>query len=88
MDAEKITLRMESGNEMEVVVFSKSASLIKVVLGEGVHSARCELKPTRSGSAFVGTVMGREIVYPRSSAEVQADIDRANLDVRNSLSPR
>lgn len=88
MDAEKIKVKMESGNEMEVVVFSKRASLIEVVLGEGVHSVRCGLKPTRDGSAYVGTVMGREIVYPRSTAEVQADIDRANLDARNSLSPR
>jgi hypothetical protein len=88
MDAEKIKVKMENGKTMDVVVFSKRATVIEVVLGEGVHSVKCELKPTRNGSAFVGTVMGREIVYDRSTAEVQADIDKANLDVRNSLSAR
>jgi hypothetical protein len=73
---------------MDVIVFSKRATLIEVVLGEGVHSVKCEMKPTRNGSAFVGNVMGREIVYERSAIEVQGDIDRASLDVRNSLSPR
>jgi len=88
MDAEKIKVKMENGKAMDVVVFSKRATVIEVVLGEGTHSVKCELKPTRNGSAFVGTVMGREIVYDRSVAEVQADIQRANLDVRNSLSAR
>jgi len=88
MDAEKIKVKMESGKIMDVVVFSKRANLLEVVLGEGVHSVKCELKPTRNGSAFVGSVMGREIIYDRSTAEVQEDIDRASLDVRNSLSAR
>ena len=88
MDAEKIKIKMENGQAMDVIVFSKRATLIEVVLGEGVHSVKCEMKPTRNGSAFVGNVMGREIVYERSAIEVQGDIDRASLDVRNSLSPR
>ena len=88
MDAEKIRVNMENGNVMDVVVFSKRANLIEVVLGEGVHSVKCELKPTRNGSAFVGSVMGREIIYERSAVEVQADIDNHCLDVRNSLSAR
>ena len=88
MNAEKIKVKMENGKAMDVVVFTKRASVIEVVLGEGVHSVKCELKPTKNGSAFVGTVMGREIVYERSATEVQADIDRACLDVRNSLSAR
>jgi hypothetical protein len=88
MDAEKIKIKMENGQAMDVIVFSKRATLIEVVLGEGVHSVKCEMKPTRNGSAFVGNVMGREIVYERSAVEVQGDIDRASLDVRNSLSPR
>ena len=88
MDAEKIKVKMENGRAMDVIVFSKRATLIEVVLGEGVHSVKCEMKPTRNGSAFVGNVMGREIVYERSAIEVQGDIDRASLDVRNSLSPR
>ncbi|MDX2504201.1 MAG: hypothetical protein QNL62_06970 [Gammaproteobacteria bacterium] len=88
MDAEKIKVKMESGKNMEVVVFSKRATVIEIVLGEGVHSVKCELKPTRNGLAFVGTVMGREIIYERSAVEVQEDIDRVSLDVRNSLSAR
>lgn len=88
MDAETIKVKMESGKMMDVVVYNKRASLIEVVLGEGVHSVKCEMKPTRDGSAFVGSVMGREIIYNRSTAEVQADIDKASLDVRNSLSAR
>ena len=88
MDAEKIKVNMENGNVMDVVVFSKRASLIEVVLGEGVHSVKCELTPTRNGSAFVGSVMGREIIYDRSATEVQGDIDKVNLDTRNSLSAR
>ena len=88
MDAEKIKVNMENGNVMDVVVFSKRANLIEVVLGEGVHSVKCELTPTKNGMAYVGSVMGREIIYDRSTADVQEDIDRASLDKRNSLSVR
>ena len=63
---------------MDVVVLSKRAERIQVVLGEGVHSVKCELTPTRTGLAYVGTIMGREIVYERSREHVQADIDRLN----------
>jgi hypothetical protein len=50
---------------------------IQVVLGEGVHSIRCDLVPTQNGSAYVGNAMGREIVYERSREEVKADLARA-----------
>jgi hypothetical protein len=63
MNGEKIRVRAtESGQTMDVVVLSKQAERIQVVLGEGVHSIRCELTPTRTGRAYVGSVMGREIV--------------------------
>ena len=88
MDAETIKVNMENGNAMDVVVFSKHPNAIEVVLGEGVHSMKCELTPTKNGTAFVGSVMGREITYFRSTDEVQADLDRASLDKRNSLSVR
>ena len=79
MNDEKITVRVtESGQTMEVVVLNKRAEQIQVVLGEGVHSVRCELTPTRTGQAYAGSVMGREIVYERSRDQVQADIDRLN----------
>jgi hypothetical protein len=55
-----------------------------VVLGEGVHSVKCELTPTRNGMAYSGSIMGREIVYERSPEQVQADIDRLNPALRKS----
>jgi hypothetical protein len=85
MDDEKIKVRVtESGQSLDLVVLSKRADFIQVVLGEGIHSVRCELTPTRNGLAYVGSAMGREIVYERSRAEVQADIDRVNPALRNS----
>ena len=84
MMSEKIKVRMENGQTMEVVVLDKRASGISIVLGEGVHSVKCELSPTRNGLAYAGSVMGREIVYERSQAEVKADIDRLNPALRKS----
>ena len=78
MNTEKIKVRTESGQTMEVVVFSKRPEMIEVVLGEGVHSVRCSLTPTRNGAAYAGTIMGREIVYERSRDQVKADIERLN----------
>ena len=81
MNDEKIKVRVTgSGQTLDVVVFSKRADRIEVVLGEGVHSVRCALTPTRNGLAYAGTIMGREVVYERSRDQVQADIDR--LDPR------
>lgn len=79
MNTEKIQVRVtETRQLMEVVVLSKRASSIEVVLGSGVHSVKCTLAPTRNGLAYAGSVMGREIVYERSRDQVQADIDRLN----------
>ncbi|HZM35304.1 MAG TPA: hypothetical protein VFC18_12530 [Burkholderiales bacterium] len=85
MNTEKITVRVTStGQTMEVVVFSKRPTGITVVLGEGVHNMKCELSPTRNQLAYAGSVMGREIVYERSVAQVQADIDRLNPALKRS----
>lgn len=84
MNPEKITVRMESGQTMEVVVLSKRPGGIQIVLGEGVHCVKCDLAPTRNGLAYAGSVMGREVVYERSREQVQADIDRANPGLRPS----
>jgi len=85
MNNEKITVRAtQSGQTMDVVVVSRHADRIQVVLGEGIHSVRCELVPTRNQLAYSGSVMGREIVYERSRAQVVADIDRSNPALRNS----
>jgi len=76
---EKIEVRItESRQTIEVVVFSKRADVIEVVIGEGIHNVKCALTPTRNGLAYAGTIMGREIVYERSREQVQADIDRLN----------
>lgn len=82
MKTETIVVRMENGRTMDVVVLSKRAGFIQVVVGQGTHSVKCDLLPTRNGRAFSGTVMGREIVYERTPAEVQADIDRLNPELR------
>ena len=79
---EKIQVRTEAGQVLDVVVYDKRADRIQVVLGEGPHSVRCDLTPTRNGLAYAGSVMGREIVYERSRDQVQADIDRLNPHVR------
>jgi hypothetical protein len=83
MDDEKITVRVtSSGQTLDLVVLHKRVDRIQVVLGEGVHSVRCDLVPTRSGAAYVGNAMGREIVYERSQEQVKADIARLNPALR------
>ena len=83
MNPEKIKVKTETGQTLDVVVFSKRADAIQVVLGEGIHSVKCTLTPTRNGLAYAGSVMGREIVYERSRAQVEAD-----LAIRNPAAPR
>lgn len=85
MNDEKIRVRVtETGQFMDVVILNKRAERIEVVLGEGVHSVRCALTPTRTGLAYAGSVMGREIVYERSREQVRSDIERLNPTVRKS----
>ena len=79
MQIEKIKVRITSTQqEVEVTVFSKRAEAIEVVIGEGTHSVRCTLTPTRNGFAYAGNAMGREIVYERSRAAVESDLKREN----------
>jgi len=78
MTDEKITVRAtSSGQTLQVVVLNKRLDLIQVVLGEGIHSVKCDLTPNRNGSAYVGNAMGREIVYERSREDVKTDLARA-----------
>jgi hypothetical protein len=85
MNIEKIEVRVtETGQTMDVVVYSKRPERIQVVLGEGIHSVKCDLTPTRNGRAYAGSVMGREIIYERGREQVQADIDRLNPALRQS----
>jgi DUF2075 family protein len=78
MDNEKIKVQAETGQTLEVVVSSKKAEAIWIVLGEGIHNAKCKLTPSRNSLAYVGSVLGREIIYERSVKQVQSDIDRDN----------
>lgn len=83
MTDEKITVRhTETGRTMEVVVFSRRAEAIEVVIGQGMNNMKCVLTPTRNGMAYAGTVMGRELVYERSQAQVKADLDKLNPNLR------
>ena len=83
MQDEIIKLRAtESGQIIDVVVLNKSVDKISVVVGEGVHSVKCELLPTANELAYAGNVMGRETVYERSRQQVQADIDQARPSTR------
>lgn len=77
MADEKIKVRMENGQDLTVVVTSKSADAIWIVLGEGIHSVKCKLTPTRNSMAYAGSVMGREVVFERSVRQVQSDLAQA-----------
>jgi len=81
---EKIKIKTENGQVIEVVVLNKNANRIEVVIGEGIHSVRASLTPTRNEMAYAGSIMGREIVYERSKTQVQADIDRLDPRLKKS----
>ena len=53
MDIEKIKVRTENGQTLEVVVLDKRAERIQVVLGQGEHSVKCTLSPSRNALAYV-----------------------------------
>lgn len=78
MNDEKIEVRVTgSGQKIQVVVLNKALDKIEIVLGEGVHSVRCTLSPTRNNVAYAGSVKGRELVYERSREDVKGDLARA-----------
>jgi hypothetical protein len=79
MESEKIKLKTEDGQTIEVVVLSKHADRIEVVIAE---SLRCALTPSRNKLAYVGTVRGRELVYERSQADVQAELAKRDPNRR------
>jgi len=69
---------------MDVVVLNKRANQITVAIGEGVRNVQCDLTPTKNGQAYVGNVMGREMVFHRSREQVQADPDHDNPALKKS----
>ena len=82
---EKIKVKVtDTGQVLEVVVLNKRAERIQVVLGEGIHSVKCDLSPTRNGMGYAGSAMGRELIYERTRDQVQADLDRVNPALRTS----
>lgn len=88
MQTEKIKLRItESGQVIEVVVFSKRADAIEVVIGEGIHNMKCTLTPTRNALAYAGSIRGRELVYERSRQQVEAELNLVN-QAYNKSRPR
>ena len=85
MTDEKIKVKVtETGQVLEVVVLSKRAERIQIVLGQGIHNVKCDLTPTRNGMGYAGSAMGRELIYERSKVQVQADIDKLNPALRKS----
>jgi hypothetical protein len=79
MESETIVLKTESGQTLEAVVLSKHADRIDVVIAQ---SMRCSLTPTRNQLAYVGTVRGRELIYERSRAQVEAEIAKRDPNRR------
>ena len=75
-ETRKITVVTESGQHLEVLVTSFRADAIWILLGEGPHSSKCKLEPTRNGLAYAGSVMGREIIYQRSVKDVEDEVAR------------
>ncbi len=85
MSEQKIKVKVtETDMMMEVLVYSKSVDKIEVMLGEGIHSVKCELLPTANGVAYAGSVMGREVVYECSREQVAEDVELENHDYRDS----
>lgn len=85
MNAEKIKVRVtETGRLMDVVVLDKRADRIQILVGEGVHSVRCELTVTSNGLSYAGSVMGRELVYERSREAVRADAEKEKAALEKS----
>jgi len=83
MKDEMITVRItESGKTLDVLVYRKTEHKIEVMIGEGIHSAKCDLSPTANNLAYAGSVMGREIVYERSPQQVHDDIEAAKPSTR------
>jgi hypothetical protein len=82
MADQKIKVKVtDTGKTMDVTVLNKRVEFIEVVLGEGIHSVKCQLTPTRNGLAYAGSAMGREIVYERSRDQVKAEIELYNPNI-------
>lgn len=85
MHNETITIsNTDSGKTMNVVVLNKRPDQITIVIGEGIHNVQCELTPTKNGQAYVGSVLGREMVYNKSREDVKTELDQHNPALKKS----
>ena len=75
-NSDKIKVETETGQTLDVVVTSFSADAIWILIGEGPHSSKCKLEPTRNGLAYAGSVIGREIIYQHSVQDVREELAR------------
>jgi hypothetical protein len=57
---------------------------LRQAVREGANCVKCDLTATCNGLAYAGSVVGREIVYERSHARVQNDLDRDTPASRES----
>ena len=76
---ETIQMKGEDGQLVEGVVLTKRADRIEVVIAQ---TLRCVLTPTRTGRVYAGSIRGRELVYERSRAEVEADLAKRDRNQR------
>jgi hypothetical protein len=80
VENDRIKVVTESGKTLDVMVTSLKADAIWILVGEGPHSSKCKLEPTRNGLAYVGSIMGREIIYERSVKDVREQMSRSVQD--------
>lgn len=71
---EKIHVTTETDQQLEVDVTSYKADAIWILVGAGEHSVKCKLMPSRNQLAYVGSVMGRELIFKRSVKQVRDDL--------------
>jgi hypothetical protein len=80
LENDRIKVKTESGKALDVIVTSFKSDAIWILVGEGPHSSKCKLEPTRNGLAYAGSIMGREIIYEQTVKEVQEKIARSGQD--------
>ena len=102
MNPETIKVRLENGQTIDVVVLSKRASAIQIVLGQGIHSVKCDqrrrAKPRAgSGRSRQGESGGAQLQtaliyvpgdeYASNSRPVQAVNGRSRTALQSHVTP-
>jgi hypothetical protein len=72
MDDQKIKVKAESGQVLEVGVSSKKPEAIWIILGEGVHNAKCKLTPTRNSLAYAALSRFEQISLRKSTTAISS----------------